>query len=129
MVGAHAAAAVCLALAWPAIPGFLAAALVLLLGAVAGWRLGLLRARASPAVLVLGGEGAFSVVLRDGRRIDSGPGVRFVTRRWVVLRTGSTACRTVLVAAGMLDPAALRRLRVWALWGRVPGRAPASSPA
>ena len=107
----------------------MAAVLLVLLGGASGWRLALLRASSSPAILELGPEGTFALVLRGGRRIESGPGVRFVTRRWIVLRTGSAGCPTVLVAAGMLRPADLRRLRVWGLWGRVPGNAPAGSLA
>ncbi len=128
-VAAHAAAAICVTLAWPAPAGFLVAVLLALLGTAASWRLVLLRASSSPGTLLLGAEGAFAVLLRGGRRIDSGPGVRFVTGHCVVLRTGSAACPTVLVAAGMLGPADLRRLRVWALWGRVPRGAAAGSLA
>jgi hypothetical protein len=52
-----------------------------------------------------------------------------VTRYWVALDTGAPMRRSVLVTAGMLQPGPFRLLRLWALWGRVPGVAPGQVPA
>jgi hypothetical protein len=61
-------------------------------------------------------------VLRDGSRAEvAALAPRHVTRLWVVLRTGNHSCRTLIVFADMLAPAAFRRLRVWAWWGGVAG--------
>jgi len=38
----------------------------------------------------------------------------------VALPLRSPSRRTLLVTADMLDPAEFRRLRIWALWNRLP---------
>jgi hypothetical protein len=44
-----------------------------------------------------------------------------VTRHWVALRLRSRKRRSLLVAGGMLSEEPFRLLRLWALWGRMPG--------
>ena len=53
------------------------------------------------------------------------PPRRYVSRHVVVVPLAGPQRRTVLVTGGMLAPEAFRRLRLWALWGRLPGVAPA----
>jgi hypothetical protein len=64
------------------------------------------------------------VILASGQAIAVRPvrGIG-VTRHWVALGPGSLAGRAVLVTAGMLAPAEMRILRLWALWGRTPAAA------
>lgn len=132
ILGAHAAAAACVLLAWPGVAGVAGvtlAVLLLALGSVVAWRMALLRSAASPRALELSGEGGLSAVLRDGSRAEvAASAPRHVTRLWVVLRTGNPSCRTLIVFADMLAPPAFRRLRVWAWWGGVAGAGAADYP-
>ena len=70
-------------------------------------------------------DGTATLELADGSRVAA----RVARRRhvgawWVTLPLQGAPWRTVLVAADMLAPAEFRRLRLWALWGRVAGAAP-----
>jgi hypothetical protein len=51
-----------------------------------------------------------------------------VNRFVVTLPLDGRDRRSLLVARDMLDPAGFRLLRLWALWGRVPGVASAQLP-
>ena len=42
------------------------------------------------------------------------------TRYWVAFGLGSPRRRSLFIAAGMLAPQAMRLLRLWALWGKLP---------
>jgi len=128
IVAAHAAAAACL---WLLLPGYLGgalAALVLALGVVVARDRALLRATASVRGLDLGvGDAAF-LLLRDGRRIVATVGKgRLVNRLCVTLAVRAPGRRSLMVTPGMLDPESFRILRLWALWGRVPGQAAVAS--
>jgi hypothetical protein len=46
---------------------------------------------------------------------------RYVTRYVVALPLGRPLSRTLLVTADMLGREEFRRLRLWALWNRLPG--------
>jgi hypothetical protein len=101
------------------------AVLTSVLGGVAAWERALLRGARSPCaieILPSGAALAAFVVLANGETIAvravHGIGV---ARHWVALRSASITGRGVLLTAGMLEPAALRVLRLWALWGRIPG--------
>ena len=60
--------------------------------------------------------------LGDGRSLALRAGrARYVGRLFVALPLGVPLQRTLLVSADMLDPHDFRRLRIWALWGRLPG--------
>jgi len=100
--------------------------LTLILGSVAAWDRALLRDSRSPRAIEFAASGAgllARVVLANGEAVAvRAVGGIGVTRRWVALRSGTLAGRSVLVTAGMLGPAAFRNLRLWALWGRTPGR-------
>jgi hypothetical protein len=80
---------------------------VLALGLAAAWSRALLRGPGAVRLLEL----AEAPPLAAARR-------RYVSRWLVTLPLGS---RTLLVTADMLAPREFRRLRLWALWGRLPG--------
>src|SRR6185295_12923214 len=92
------------------------------LGGAAAWDRALLRGARSPRAIEIPPTGEARVILASGEavavRAVHGIGV---TRHWVALAARSPAGRSMLVTAGMLGPAAARRLRLWALWGRAPG--------
>ena len=106
-----------------------AAFLMLALGAVLAWERALLRGPRAARAIEIDFSGTAAVILANGETITvravRGIGV---TRHWVALGPRSFAGRGVLVAAGMLEPAAFRSLRLWALWGRTPGMAPQPLP-
>lgn len=126
----HAAAAACALVAWPGAAGSALAILLAALGPLAAWRMALLRAATSPRALEWSNEGGLTATLRDGSRVEvCGPAPRHVTRFWVVLRTESPSCRTLVVLADMADATQFRRLRVWAWWCGTAGSGMAAVPA
>jgi hypothetical protein len=54
---------------------------------------------------------------------------RYVGRYLVILNLRRPVRRTILVARDMLDANSFRRLRIWALWGRLPPVAGKQLPA
>lgn len=128
IVGAHLLAAACIT-AVSTSPAAVALALFLLaLGAASAWDRALLRARTSPRSLQISGEGRLEVGLADGSRVPASEATRVVHRLLVALTLRNRRRSSVLIVAGMLAPEEFRRLRVWALWGRVPAVAPAQLP-
>ncbi len=124
IVAAHAAAAACFLTVLTGWPAVAAAFLIAVLGIAAAWDRALLRSAGSPRAIEIlpGGEavcrfpgGTPAAVLR--------PGARSVNRFWVALPLAAGTRRSLLVTRGMLAPAAFRQLRLWALWGRLPGLA------
>jgi hypothetical protein len=116
---AHALAALA---AWSALPTIAGGALALALlglGAASAWSRALLRAPRSLKAIEITGERA-AVELANGERLEPRAGRRYVTRYLVALPLGNIPARTMLVTAGMLPAAQFRRLRIWALWNRVP---------
>ena len=108
--------------------GLLAAAL-LGLGLAAAWSRALHRSPGSVraieiapsgVVLELAGGERFSVQV-DARR--------YVSRLMVTLPVRSPSRRTLLVTPDMLDGALFRRLRLWAIWGKLPPVAGKQLPA
>lgn len=120
----HAGAAACLLTTVSGFPGLALAALILGLGATSARERALLRGSRSPRAIEIAASGSAVVVLASGKTITVRPvrGIG-VTRYWVALGSTSLAGRDVLVTAGMLEPAQMRILRLWALWGRTPGPA------
>jgi hypothetical protein len=120
--------AACVLAVTPGYVGMFLAVLVLTLGAAAVWSRAWLAAPGSVRALELAEHGAATLELTNGRRIAVRvAGRRYVGRAWVSLPLVGAPLRTLLVARDMLEPAAYRRLKLWALWGRLPQRAP--SPA
>ncbi len=122
IAASHAAAGACILVVFPVLPGAVLALLVCALGLAAIWRAALLKARGSHAVLELSEGGRLLARLRGGATREAGKDApRHVTRLWVVVPAGR-----VLVTADMLSPEEFRRLRVWAQWDGIAGRAPAT---
>jgi hypothetical protein len=124
----HAVAALCfltLLTGWFAI---VAATLLPALGLAAAWDRALLRAGRSPNAIEIrpSGEAVCLFSNGDSAAVEAQGGG--VTRYWVALRLRSPMRRSLLVAAGMLPPESFRLLRLWALWGRLPGVAPRQLP-
>ena len=124
----HAGAAACAFAVLPTVAGGLLAAALLALGLAAAWSRALLRSRSSVRALEIGA--GLLVELAGGERLAAeADGRRYVSRLAVALPLRSPRRRTILVTADMLPPADFRRLRLWALWGRLPGVAAAQLPA
>ena len=117
IVALHAAAA---ASVFMVLPGVLLPLCLLLLGLAAAWSRALLGAAGSVRALELSGS-EMLLVLKDGRRVAAELGERrHVSRFMVALPLRGALRRTVLVTADMLSAAEFRRLRLWALWGKLP---------
>lgn len=106
------------------------AAALLALGAAAAWARALHRSGASVRAIELSGNDML-LELRDGRRAAAElGGARHVSRFMVTLPVRRPVRRTILVTGDMLPPDEFRRLRLWALWGKIPaGVAPKQLPA
>lgn len=121
-MAAHAAAAACLWLLLPVPLGAVLAALVVALGAEAARDRALLAAQGSVVGIELSGREAAILLLRDGRRVPAAVGQgRFVSRFCVSLPVRAPRRRSLVVTRAMLEPESFRILRLWSLWGRVPG--------
>ena len=125
IVAAHAAAALAVLLLRRDGYGFALGAGLAALGLAAAWSRALLRGGDAARVLELSAEQA-TCELADGRRMPLAARRRYVSRLLVTLPFGTPrsrllGARTLLVTADMLDANEFRRLRVWALWGKLPG--------
>ena len=121
LVAAHAVAAFCVLSVMPGAAGAFAAALVVALGAAAAWSRALHRSASSVKALEVGASGV-EIELKSGARVPATVAERrYVGRYFVLLPLRGPARRTLLVTRDMTDARSFRRLRIWALWGRVPG--------
>jgi hypothetical protein len=127
IVGAHLLAALCILAVSTSGAAFALSMLVLALGGASAWDRALLRGRHSPRSLEMSAQGRLEVRLADGSGVPS-ESARMVNRLLVALILRNRTRSSVLIVAGMLLPEEFRRLRVWALWGRLPGVAPAQLP-
>jgi hypothetical protein len=129
IVGLHAAAGLCVVAVLPGAAGGLLAAALLALGAAAAWSRALLGSAASVRAIELEGPG-IALELASGERIVAElAGRRYVTRFVVALPVRRPSRRTILVTRDMLAADSFRALRLWALWGKVPGVAAKQLPA
>ena len=120
IVAAHAAAAVATYIAIPGAMTALLSVLLLALGIATAWSRALLAASASIRVIEIH-TGQPTIELASGERFAAEVASRrYVTRYLVALPLRSPSRRTLLVTADMLDPEEFRRLRIWALWNRLP---------
>ena len=126
IVSLHAAGAACVLLVMGMSGAVLALALFSL-GAAAAWSRALLRSRSSVRALELAGA-ALTVELANGERIAAVIGERRYVSRIAVTLPLRRPWRTILVSADMMPADDFRRLRIWALWGRLPGVAAAQLP-
>jgi hypothetical protein len=91
-----------------------------LLGLAAAWARALHGSASSVRALELSGN-EMLVELKDGRRLSAELGVsRHVSRFVVTLPLRRPTRRTILITADMLPAEEFRRLRLWALWGKLP---------
>jgi hypothetical protein len=124
ILGTHVLAAGCVRLALPGWGGIALAAVLLAVGLAAARSRALLAASTSPRALVLGDRLAVELLNGETLTSERHPGSH-VSRFLVTLPTGK---RTLLITRDMLGREEFRRLRLWALWGRLPHRAVAAAP-
>jgi hypothetical protein len=121
IVVVHAAAGLS---AWAVIPGLAGALLgaaLIALGTAAAWSRALLKSASSVHALELG-PSRMAVQLAGGERFETAiAGRRFVSKLLVALPVPGS--RTILITRDMLGADSFRALRIWALWGRLPGAA------
>ena len=118
IVGAHLCAAGAVLLVLPGWPGALLGCALAALGLAAAWSRALLRSARSARGLRLEGDGVV-VELASGESRPALPGGH--VSRFLVCLALRNPPRRVLVSADMLDAESFRRLRVWALWRKLPG--------
>jgi hypothetical protein len=128
IVALHAAAAACSVAVLPSLAGVALAAAFLALGFAAAWSRALLRSRLSVRALEISGP-ALTLEFNGGERIAAQIAERRYVSRLAVTLPLRQPRRTLLVTADMLPAAEFRRLRIWALWGRLPGAAAAQLAA
>jgi hypothetical protein len=121
LVVLHAAAALCALAVVPGVAGAASAALLLALGIATAWSRALLRSGSSVRALELAGP-TLEVQLANGASFPAEvAGRRYVTRFVVTLPLRRPVRRTILITRDMAGADLFRRLRIWALWGRLPG--------
>ncbi len=126
----HVCAAACFLTVLTGWGGIALAVLTVVLGGAAAWDRALLRSRRSPRVIEISRAGTAQCLFANGESAALEPlGGSAVTRFWVALRMRSPRRRALFVAAGMLPAGSMRLLRLWALWGRLPGVASRRLPA
>ena len=118
IVFCHGVAAVSAALVLPGLAGQLLGLALLALGTAAAWSRALLRSAGSIRAIELRGPAEAILEHRSGDRAEARIGPRRYVGRFLV--TLQLPRRTILVTRDMLDAEAFRRLRIWALWGRIP---------
>jgi hypothetical protein len=115
----HGAAAASLVAVVPGWAGAALGAAFTLLGLAAAWARALHGSSASVRALEIGD--ALVVELKDGRRLAAELGAsRHVSRFMVTLPVSRPVRRTILVTRDMLGEEEFRRLRLWALWQKLP---------
>jgi len=120
ILSVHAAAAIA---ALGAIGGGAGAGLAVVLmfaGAVATRDRALLVGKRAVRALEFDMDGTLAAELSNGTRVAGRDGVRRHLGPWWVVVPLAGRPWAVLVVQGMLAPEPYRRLRVWALWGRLP---------
>ena len=116
----HATAALCVLAVLPGMAGLALAALLALLGMASAWSRALLRTGSSVRALELAGP-ALEVRLANGARFAAEAAARrYAGRFLVLLPLRRPVRRTILVTRDMTDADSFRRLRIWALWGKLP---------
>jgi hypothetical protein len=117
IVALHVAAAAAVVFTWGHPGGYALGAALVALGLAAAWARALLASSRSVVAIDVSGR----VELRNGEWRAIAAGRRHVGRFMVTLPLGG---RTILVTRDMLRAEEFRRLRLWALWGKLPGVAP-----
>jgi hypothetical protein len=120
IVMAHAAAAAALYALIEGPLGAAAASGFVALGGAAAWSRALLAAGNSVRAIELGAAHPVFELANGARVAAPVAARRYVTRHLVALPLGGELRRTLLVTADMLGREEFRRLRLWALWNRLP---------
>ena len=98
-------------------------------GLATAWSRALLKSASSACAIELEAGGA-SFELAGGERFAAQLAERrYVNRFMVALPVQGPVRRTVLVTLDMLGEESFRRLRIWALWGKLPQVAAQQLPA
>ena len=149
IVAFHAAAGLSVFAVLPGVAGGMLAAALMALGGAAAWSRALLRSAGSVRSIELkSGDPQpvgsnpqplgsnpqrqppqIALNLANGARIVAETAERRYVTRFVVALPLRRPRRTILVTRDMLAPASFRALRLWALWGRLPGVAAGQLPA
>jgi hypothetical protein len=128
IVALHALAGLSVLMVMPRLPGVLLAVLLLALGIALAWSRALLRSRSSVRTLELDGT-QLEVLLAGGERFRAEVAERrYVSRFLVSILLRHPVRRTILVTQDMLGGDLFRRLRIWAVWGKLPGVAAKQLP-
>jgi hypothetical protein len=121
IIVAHGAAAVTAYLAVPGIMAAALAAMLVMLGVATAWSRALLASPGSVRAIEVGGASQPVFELASGERFAAEVAARrYVSRYLVALPLKQPLGRTLLVTADMLGAPEFRRLRIWALWNRIP---------
>jgi hypothetical protein len=125
----HAVAAASVLAVLPGLAGAALAAAFLALGLAAAWSRALLASPESVRAVELG-QAQITLELKNSRRFVAETGARrHVSRFMVTLPVRRPVRRTILVSRDMLQAEEFRRLRLWALWGKLPPRLACVAPA
>ena len=112
----------------PGIAGTLLGVALFALGLAAAWSRALLRSPASVRAIEIAAQ-SLTLGLADGAMVPAEAAERRYVTRFVVALPLRRPRRTVLIISGMMAAEDFRRLRIWALWGKLPGVAAAQLPA
>ena len=128
IVALHAAAGLSVLMVMTGLPGLLLAFLLLALGIALAWSRALLRSQSSVRAMELDGP-HMEVLLASGERFRAEVAERrYVSRFMVSILLRRPVRRTILVTRDMLACDLFRRLRIWAVWGKLPGVAAKQLP-
>jgi hypothetical protein len=129
VIGLHLAAALSVLLLMPTLAGAALAAALSALGAMAAWSRALLRSPLSVRAVDVEGP-KLALELANGERIAAEVARRrYVGRFMISLPILQPVRRTLLITADMAEADSFRRLRIWALWGKLPAVAAKQLPA
>ena len=120
LVGGHVAAACAVFIVLRGAAGTALALALILLGCAAAWSRALLAAGSSVRAMEINGTQATFELASGARLVAPVAARRYVTRHVVALPLRAPLARTLLVTTDMLGAAEFRRLRIWALWNRLP---------
>jgi len=120
IVASHAAAAAAAYMVLPGVMGAALAAALFALGVATAWSRALLRSSGAVRAMEIGGPQPVFQLANGESFAAEVAARRYVTRYLVALPLGGPLSRTLLVTADMLGAQEFRRLRIWALWNRLP---------
>jgi len=130
LIALHACAAAALMLVFSGIAAIALALAFLGLGMAAAWSRALLKSPRSVRAIELAAEAHATLEFANGESTSVEIAARrFVSRYLVTLPLRGRLRRSLIITRDMLGPNEFRRLRIWALWGRLPGVALPQLPA